>query len=363
MLLTAQTDFGLGMLRHASADEPVVVSPLSVTFALAMVQAGAKGNTREQIIEIISRSASDEQTLDYYSELSESVLKATDGVQCRIANGFYLDNKFEIEKDYEDTVAKKYSAKVERHDFSKADETAKIIDEFVSTTTEGKIHDIVNADTVRDAFSLIVNAIYFTAEWVHKFDGSGNTKQMFFSAEDKQREMEFMNDFEEHRYYAEDEDIQLLSLQYKDTAYAFNIFLPKKRFGLGELLKTIDGAKIQEMLSKLENTYISLTIPKMKIETDFKLKEALMQMGVTEMFSDKADLSGITTSTPLKISEAAHKAMIEVDEDGTTAAATTIFKVCPMSLTLEQPKQFIADHPFIFVLTKNNNPLFMGQLV
>ncbi|ETN82188.1 hypothetical protein NECAME_17771 [Necator americanus] len=109
MLLTAQTDFGLGMLRHASADEPVVVSPFSVTFALAMVQA----------------AASDEQILDYYSELSESVLKVTDGVQCRIANGFYLDNKFEIEKDYEDTVAKKYSAKVERHDFSKADETAK----------------------------------------------------------------------------------------------------------------------------------------------------------------------------------------------------------------------------------------------
>ncbi|ETN81491.1 hypothetical protein NECAME_17897 [Necator americanus] len=91
MLLTAQTDFGLGMLRHASADEPVVVSPLSVTFALAMVQAGAKGNTREQINDIISRSASDEQTLDYYSELSESVLKTTDGVQCKIANGLYLE--------------------------------------------------------------------------------------------------------------------------------------------------------------------------------------------------------------------------------------------------------------------------------
>ncbi|ETN71996.1 hypothetical protein NECAME_19066, partial [Necator americanus] len=102
-----------------------------------------------------------------------------------------------------------------------------IIDEFVSTTTEGKIHDIVNADTVTGAFSLIVNAIYFTAEWVHKFPGRG-TKQMFFSAEDKQREMEFMYHSKIERYYAEDEDIQLLSLQYKDTTYAFNIFLPKK---------------------------------------------------------------------------------------------------------------------------------------
>ncbi|ETN80398.1 hypothetical protein NECAME_18015 [Necator americanus] len=117
------------------------------------------------------------------------------------------------------------------------------------------------------------------------------------------------------------------------------------------------------MLSKLEITYVSLTIPKMKIETDFKLKEALMQMGVTEMFSDRADLSGITTSTPLKISEAAHKAMIEVDEGGTTAAATTIIKYHFLCGYFNEPKQFRADHPFIFVLTKNNNPLFIGQFV
>ncbi|RCN41709.1 hypothetical protein ANCCAN_12314 [Ancylostoma caninum] len=103
------------------------------------------------------------------------------------------------------------------------------------------------------------------------------------------------------------------------------------RFGLGELVEKLDGEKIQRLLSKLEIVYISLTIPKMKIETDFKLKEALMEMGV--------------------------------DEEGTVAAAATMFKAVPMMLVMEQPKKFVADHPFLFILTKDRNPLFMGRFV
>ncbi|CAJ0589427.1 unnamed protein product [Cylicocyclus nassatus] len=101
----------------------------------------------------------------------------------------------------------------------------------------------------------------------------------------------------------------------------------------------------------------------MKIETDFKLKEALLAMGVTEMFSKKADLTGITSAPPLRVSDAAHKAIIEVDEEGTTAAAATAFKIVPESAVADESIKFIANHPFIFILTKNKHPLFMGQFV
>ncbi|KAK6056991.1 hypothetical protein COOONC_05497 [Cooperia oncophora] len=100
----------------------------------------------------------------------------------------------------------------------------------------------------------------------------------------------------------------------------------------------------------------------MNIETNFELKEALIAMGVTQMFSDNADLTGITKSPPLKVSNAAHRAIIEVDEAGTTAAAATVITVIPLSLPSQPPVQFRADHPFLFILTKNNNPLFMGQV-
>ncbi|RCN27782.1 hypothetical protein ANCCAN_26480 [Ancylostoma caninum] len=166
MFATVETDFGLFLLREAPANEPLVVSPLSVIFALAMVQAGARVTTKNQINKVISKGA----------------------------------------------------------------------------------------------FALIVNAIYFTAEWSVKFDQSSNSKRKFFSAENSEKELEFMNNVD-YKLYVEDADLLLLSLQYKDTSYAFNILLPKKRFGLGEVLKTMDGEKVQNLLSKLKETYVSVPFP------------------------------------------------------------------------------------------------------
>ncbi|PIO67788.1 hypothetical protein TELCIR_10453 [Teladorsagia circumcincta] len=101
----------------------------------------------------------------------------------------------------------------------------------------------------------------------------------------------------------------------------------------------------------------------MKMETDFELKDALIAMGVTEMFSDQANLTGIAKEPPLKVSDAAHRALIEVDEEGTTAAAVTVFKIALTSVAVVAPVIFRADHPFLFILTKNNDPLFVGQFV
>ncbi|KAK5971302.1 Serine proteinase inhibitor [Trichostrongylus colubriformis] len=363
MYLTTETDFGLNMLRQAPANESLVVSPLSVIFALAMVQAGAKGTTKSQINAVLSKGSSDSEIEEHYSKLSNHIMNARNGVKSRIANGFFLNKQFAVEKDYEKSIKESYNAKVEALDFDKASEAAKIIDDFISKTTEGKIKDMVNEGMVKDAYSLIIDAIYFTAEWEEKFYKSSNSNETFYSTAENGRKIEFMNDFEENRLYAEDDDFQVLSLRYLDTSFAFNIFLPKTRFGLDALRSKLDGEKIQRLLSSLKQTYISISIPKMKIETDFKLKDALMAMGVSEMFTDKASLSGIAKEPPLKISDAAHRAIIEVDEEGTTAAAATLFKVVPLSAVMEEPVKFRADHPFLFILTKDNNPLFMGQFV
>ncbi|KAL6744519.1 hypothetical protein Aduo_017445 [Ancylostoma duodenale] len=359
--LNAETEFGLNVLRQSPVSEQLVVSPISVIFALAMVQAGAKGKTKTQINKVISNGATDDAIVQFYSNLAKDTLKATNGVQTRIANAFFLDKKYAIEKPYEDTITQKYSAKVEALDFGKAQQTAEKIDAFVSENTAGKIKNLITEDTVRDAFSLIVNAVYFTAKWEHEFSKDSTSNKTFYSTANAKKEIEFLNEYDENRYYAEDADMQVLSLRYKDTSYAMNIILPKKRFGLDALRKKLNGAGIQKMLSQLQRTYVTISIPKMKIETDFKLKKALIAMGITEMFSDSADLTGIAKDPPLKVSDAAHKAIIEVDEEGTTAAAATVIKIVPLSARLDQPIKFVADHPFIFVLTKCNNPLFMGQ--
>ncbi|KIH50812.1 serine proteinase inhibitor, partial [Ancylostoma duodenale] len=282
-------------------------------------------------------------------------------VRAPYSQSVHFSKRYSIEDAYATTIKDKYSAEVQALDFSQTKAAAKTIDGFVSNATAGKIKDFVTQDTVRDAFSIIINAIYFTAEWEYPFYKSLTKNLTFFSSENDKKEIEFLRDSNERRLYAEDDDMEVLSLRYKDTSYAFNIFLPKERFALEKLRKKLIGDAIQKLLSKLELTYMSLSIPKMKIETDLNLKHALMAMGVNEMFSDSADLTGITASPPLKVTKANHKAIIEVDEKGTTAAAATSFKIEPRSRKPDPAVKFIANHPFIFILTKNNNPLFIGH--
>ncbi|KAK6758077.1 hypothetical protein RB195_015722 [Necator americanus] len=361
--LNAEMDLGLNMLRQSPTTEQLVVSPISIIFALAMVQAGARGKTRTQINQVISSGATDDGIINYYSSLSKDISISNEKVETRIANAFFLNKEFSIEKQYADTITGNYSAKVEALDFDNAKQTAQKIDEFVNDATVGRIKDIVEESTVRGANSLIINAIYFHGKWQHEFDKFDSRNYPFHSSAVKQRKIKFMNEEGKKRYYAEDEDMQVLSLPYQDASYAFNILLPKKKFGLEELRKKLNGTTIKRVLSQLESTMLGeISIPKMKIETDYKLKEALMAIGVTEMFSDAADLTGITRSRPLKVSSAAHRALIEVDEGGTTAAAATSVRFILTSGSI-YPTNFIADHPFIFILTKNHNPLFMGQFV
>ncbi|WKY13036.1 hypothetical protein Q1695_004113 [Nippostrongylus brasiliensis] len=363
MLLTAETDFGANMLRQSSATETLVVSPISVIFALAMVHAGAKGTTKSQILNAIAKGESDSAFQDYYSKLANQIRNAKN-VTADIANGFFLNKQFAIDNSYENTITTKYFAKVQSLDFGNPAAAAKTIDNFISKTTRGKIHDMVKADAVAGAFSVIVNAIYFKGKWLTSFEKRSTLKQTFYSSAENSRQIDFMNAYDRHQLYAEDDDVQVLSLPYTDSSFVFIIILPKERFGLAQLRSKLTGSRIQGLLSRLRSARVTYAVPKMKIETDFQLQQALKAMGIIQMFTDNADLSGITQEHPLQVSRAAHRALIEVDEEGTTAAAATVLVVSITSLMpVEQPKIFRADHPFWFILTKDKNPLFMGQFV
>ncbi|CAJ0588935.1 unnamed protein product [Cylicocyclus nassatus] len=356
----AEMNFGLKMLRQSPVSEQMVVSPLSVIFALAMVQLGAKGRTKTQINRLISNGAGDDDIVKFYSDLSKNITNYSDGAQAKIANGFFLDKKFSIKDDYASALVKKYAAKIEALDFGQAKKTAKVIDDFVKATTEGKIKNFITEDAVGGALSLIVNAVYFKADWWNKFSRQYTRKDIFYHSKTNKREIEFMNEYKE-RLYAENNDVMVLSLPYKDKSYAFNILLPKKRFGLKDLRTRLNGLVIRNLLSKLKPEIVTIHIPKMKIETNYKLKEALQHMGVTDLFTSQANLTGVS-DLPLFVSKAAHRALIEVDEEGTTAAAATyIAMVGSAGPNMNKPKMFIADHPFLFILTKDNNPFFIGQ--
>ncbi|KAL6744510.1 hypothetical protein Aduo_017437 [Ancylostoma duodenale] len=362
--LTAETDFGLKLLGQTSINETLVVSPLSVILALAAIQMGAKGTTRTQINQAISVGATEIETIRYYSHLSEEVRKQRMGTRTEIANGIFMDKKVAVRKSYGLSIVKKFSSKVKSLRFSRKEAVTESVDRYVSYRTTGRIRHINTPSRIQDALSLLVSAASFTSQWEYSFVRKSNTFGMFYSAEHSERKVEFMNVIRQNRYYAEDQDMQVLSLRYRDTSYALNIFLPKQKSAFSTLRAKLTGAAIQASLSQLKSTYVSASIPKMRIVTEFKLKAALMALGVSELFSEHCDLGGITKSRAVKVSFAEHKAIIEVCEGGTTEEESdSAYKPTLESAMSGEPISFIADHPFFFVLTKDKNPLFIGQYV
>ncbi|CAJ0599071.1 unnamed protein product [Cylicocyclus nassatus] len=361
----SEMNFGLNMLRQTPVTKSMVVSPVSVIFALAMVQLGARNRTKLQINKVIANEATDNAIVSFYSDLFKNITNSP-GAQARITNGFFMNKTFSIRKDYARMIAQKFGALIEAYDFRQAANTAKIIDNFVSQKTDGKIENFIKSDAVEGADALIVNAIYFKADWHYTFNKNFTREALFYHSADDKGKVNYMNEYRKNRMYAENEVVQVLSLPYKDTSYSFNIFLPKKRFGIDELRTKLDGATIQNLLSRLKSTHLDqISIPKMKLEKDYDLKKALLAMGVSDLFDrNLADLSGISENH-LYASDAKHRAFIEVDEKGTTAAAATRIgiKVCRKRGPPRIQRNFIADHPFIFILTKDKNALFIGQFI
>uniref|UniRef100_A0A8R1I4D7 SERPIN domain-containing protein n=1 Tax=Caenorhabditis japonica TaxID=281687 RepID=A0A8R1I4D7_CAEJA len=361
LLLQSETDFGLGLLRQQNISESLVFSPLSIALALSLVHVAARGETRDQIREVLVKGATDEQLEQHFANISASLLAAEKGTQVNIANHVFSKSNFTIKQTYLDDVKKLYNAGATPLDFNNKEASAQAINDFVSKNTGEHIKKIISADAISDDLvAVLTNALYFKADWQNKFKPEATFKGEFFTTADSPREVDFLRASGANRAYAENDQFQVLSLPYKDDTFALTIFLPKTRFGLSDALNSIDSATIQHLLSNASNSLVNVRIPKWKIESELSLKQALEKLGIQKAFDDSADLGNLADG--IFVSAVSHKALIEVDEDGTKAAAATTVSISLKSapMFLEEPKDFIADHPFLFVLSKDNHPLFVG---
>ncbi|PAV78201.1 hypothetical protein WR25_25729 [Diploscapter pachys] len=378
MFLEAETAFGLNLLQQLPLNESLVFSPLSIALALSLVHAGAKGNTKSQIASAICKGkfytkqfnklkvkisgANDDQLKQHYSFLSNSLKNAKNGVEINLANKAFIDKNFAIKNTYLEAISDAYKASAQNIDISDQAEAAEVMNEFVKTTTKGKIAEIIKKDSISPgAVMFLINALYLKADWKEEFKQSATWDREFHIKEGVSKSIPFMSVKAKKRDYASDDQVQVLSLPYKDTDYRFNIFLPKEKFGLEKVVKGLTAEKVQGLLGKLEDTLLNIEIPKMKLEKELGLKEMLENIGLKDMFAESADFSEISAAQ-LKVSKVVHKAIIEVDEKGTTAAAATAVEMVNKSLKMffGNPIDFIADHPFLFALTYKNHPLFIG---
>ncbi|EGT58662.1 hypothetical protein CAEBREN_17780 [Caenorhabditis brenneri] len=362
LLLQSETDFGLGLLRQQNLNESLVFSPLSIALALSLVHVAANGETRDQIREALVRGATDEQLEQHFANISAALLAAEKGTQVNIANHVFSKSGFPIKQSYLDTVKKLYNAGATSLDFSNAEASAEAINKFVAENTKDHIKKIISADSItQDLVAVLTNALYFKADWLNKFKKESTTKREFFSSADEKREIDFLHASMVHRSYGENDQFQVLSLPYKDDSFALTIFLPKTRFGLGDALKSLDSATIQDLMSNTTDTLVNIRIPKWKIEKELDLNQALQSIGIKNAFDQQsADLTNMADG--IFVSQVTHKALIEVDEAGTTAAAATVVMMTRKSALrpIGTPIEFQADHPFLFVLSQNSHPLFVG---
>uniref|UniRef100_A0A8C4KWX7 Serpin domain-containing protein n=1 Tax=Equus asinus TaxID=9793 RepID=A0A8C4KWX7_EQUAS len=329
-LSEANTHFALDLFQQfkKSKKDNIFYSPLSITSALAMTYSGAQGNTALQIGQVLRFNDVTDNTREspttaqveklgnvhhQFQKLLTELKKPTDAYELSIANRLYGEKTFQFQQEYVENVKKFYLAGVESADFiNAAEESRKKINSWVESQTNGKIKDLFPDSSLSSAILVLVNAVYFKGQWDKKFD----------------------------KEYTVEEKFWLNKLEDKLTAE-----------------KLIEWTSSQNMRER----FVDLYLPRFKVEESYDLKDTMMSLGMLDAFSPQdADFSGMTGSRSLVVSKILHKSFVEVNEEGTEAAAATGIEFGLLSTSI----QFHCDHPFLFFIkhNKTNSILFLGRV-
>lgn len=345
-------------------------SPYSVSVALAMAYAGAEGQTGEQMAKVLRFPLPEAKLHPAFSMLQKrlSFKGEAPAFQLRVANRLWGQKDFHFLPTFLKVTSDNYGAELGMVDFKQAEAARKTINSWIEDQTDRKIQDLV-APGVLDASTRLVltNAVYFKARWEHEF-GESVTKEAPFHISGRQHIMVPLM-HQQHRFrYGESGDVQVLELPYADDGFlSMLILLPKKIDGLSDLEKRLTGENLQKWTADLKSRLVNVHLPKFKMTSEFELGDVLSSMGMSLAFSDKADFSGMSTEEQLYFSAVIHKAFVDVNEEGTEAAAATAvaIRAAAERPRPEEPVEFRADHPFVFLIRDNRTDavLFLGRLV
>jgi serpin B len=354
LALTAKADdfaFKLyGQLRTTEGN--LFFSPASIEAALAMTREGAAGNTLRQMSLLLPRTAS-------FPVVGKNVTLES-------ANALWIDKKFPVLEEFQTAVQEKYGAEIRPADFAgQPDVEREAVNRWVEAKTRDKIKNLlVPGSVMPDTRLILVNAIYFKGDWLHAFQKQKTADEPFWTAPDASASVPMMTMKPECFSYMENEGFECLELPYLGEEVSMLIILPKEKDGLARIEEGLSAAALADWAGALRKEEIEVHLPKFKIESQsVSLTGVLAALGMMDAFNPSlADFSGISAE-PLFISDVVHKAFVQVDEEGTEAAAATgiIMRTTAMPLP---PKVFRADHPFLFVIRAkmSGDILFMGKV-
>jgi serpin B len=368
--VVGNTAFALDLYRELKGSGGnLFFSPYSISTALAMTYAGAGGNTGKQMAGVLHFSTHQDECHEAFNKLETRLrtAQAEGEIQLKVANSLWPQKGHPFLEAYLDLVKRYYGVTVTPLDFQGAAEEARqIINKWVEEKTADKIRELIQSGILGPLTRLVLaNAIYFKGNWANPFDGKRTGSQPFYLQQGETVQAELMTKKAEFGYY-EDEGLQVLELPYVGDGLSMVVLLPRAKDGLPDLEKQLNPANLKRWSSNLHKQKVNVVFPKFKMTWKFSLEKTLAAMGMPDAFDmNKADFSGMDGRDWLYIGAVIHKAFVEVNEEGTEAAAATAV-VMRIKMAAPTPvPTFRADHPFIFFIRDNTTGtiLFLGRLM
>jgi serpin B len=371
-LAQGNNQFAFDLYGKLQADKGnLFYSPYSISTALAMTSAGAKGETLAQMNKTLHLDLGPDRVHAAFHQLITSLNgdPSRQKFELSTANALWVAKNYPVVPAFLAHSDADYQAKLQQVDFAGDPEKARLtINRWVEERTRNKIQNLLESGALdADTRLVLTNAIYFKGEWANPFNTKATQKGEFrLPNAAPLTDVSLMHKTEELAY-AETDDVQLVELPYAGGRLSMVVLLPKKLDGLAALEKDLTAANVSKWLAKLQANEVNLTLPKFQMTAKFELEKTLSALGMPLAFTTSADFSGICTSEKLAISKVIHKAFIDVDEKGTEAAAATAVVLARPSEVKEPPpvKTFQADHPFVFLLRDHTTQsiLFLGRVI
>jgi serine protease inhibitor len=349
------------LLKSTPDSKNIIISPLSISYALSMTLNGANNATHDSIIKTLRiNDISLIELNQSYKDLTAALLSVDERVLISIANSVWIENNFVVKKPFTDILTGFYNAESKSFDINDATVPAKI-NSWIESKTNGLIKDMI--DKLNDnTVMLLINAIYFKGMWKIQFDKNATTTRTFSRTDGSSVNVPSMHQTETHKVYQGNGYI-FAEIPYGQGNFVMDILLPNNN-SIASVTPLLTNAGFKNMENNLSGKKVNLYLPRFKYGYKKTLKEVLSSMGMRIAFTNAADFSNISDLS-LLINEVTHQAFIETNEEGTEAAAATVVDVVVTSAGPDTPILIDVNRPFIYFIreTTTNTILFMGKIV
>ncbi|XP_064482712.1 ovalbumin-related protein X-like [Ornithodoros turicata] len=364
-LAGANNILGIGLLKGIPATgNHVFLSPYSISTAMAMVYNGAGGVTERELANVLGYEASGLRgrvpVLSALLHLLQDRSHQSQGITLEVANAVLTDKTHRLLESYKRDLYDVFQARYGEVDFSK--ENALVVsqvNQWVSTKTRGKIENFLS-ELPEDTVLLILNAVYFKGDWANKFQAARTKKLPFYNHGKTATPVDTMSRDGEYLYANDEEmNVNVVELPYRDGDFSMVIFLPHEKDGLRRVLINLTANALDKAMSNLQRREVHLKVPKFKLESKYSLVAALKGLGAKSLFGQSTNLTGISGTERLYVSDVLHDAMVEVNEEGSEAAGATGVVFTLKSSFQPSSVDMHVDHPFLFCIRNRVTKLIL----